>query len=53
MVDELAELLTGEPLGVYLLERIGDQIVLWWLSEGEPPDGTLEAAEAWTLAPAG
>jgi hypothetical protein len=50
--DDLLELLEDVPLGYYLVERNGLRLVLWRLSEGEPPDGALEPAEDWALAPA-
>jgi hypothetical protein len=42
-------LLADAPIGEYLIEQVGDQRRLWRLSEGEPPDGALEPAEAWRL----
>jgi hypothetical protein len=50
--DDPTELLDGVPLGQYLTERIGARLLLWRLTEGEPPDGALEPAVGWTLVPA-
>jgi hypothetical protein len=47
--DLAAELLDGAPLGQYLFERRGRWILVWRISEGEPPDGALEHAEDWKL----
>jgi hypothetical protein len=40
------------PLGTYLLELRGRWRILWRVSDGAPPDGAEEPAEAWTLAEA-
>jgi hypothetical protein len=45
-------LLADAPLGDYLLEQRDHIRLLWRLTEGEPPDGALEPAEAWALPPA-
>jgi hypothetical protein len=42
----------GAPLGQYLVERRGVWLLLWRLSDGEPPDGALEPAANWALVPA-
>jgi hypothetical protein len=41
--------LADAPIGEYLIEQVGNQRRLWRISEGEPPDGALEPAEAWRL----
>jgi hypothetical protein len=50
--DDVFELLEDAPLGQYLAERRGIWLILWRLSEGEPPDGAIEPADDWALAPA-
>ena len=50
--DPAAELLEDAPLGQYLVERRGIWLLLWRLSDGEPPDGALEPAADWALVPA-
>ena len=50
--DPAGELLEDAPLGQYLVERRGVWLLLWRLSEGEPPDGALEPATDWALVPA-
>ena len=49
--DPAGELLEDAPLGQYLVERRGVWLLLWRLSEGEPPDGALEPAADWALVP--
>jgi hypothetical protein len=46
------ELLGVAPIGTYLLELRGHTLIVWRLSEGEPPDGALESAVGWALDPA-
>jgi hypothetical protein len=43
------ELLKDAPLGQYLLEQRGFTLILWRISDGEPPDGSGEPTEGWTL----
>jgi hypothetical protein len=47
--DDLLALLENVPLGQYLVERRDQQLLLWRLSDGEPPDGALEPADAWRM----
>jgi hypothetical protein len=49
MSDLASVLLVDAPLGEYLIEQVGNQRRLWRISEGEPPDGALEPADAWRL----
>jgi hypothetical protein len=42
-------LLADAPLGDYLIEYRGQLRIVWRISEGEPPDGALEPADAWRL----
>ena len=50
--DPAGDLLENAPLGQYLVERRGVWLLLWRLSESEPPDGALEPAADWALVPA-
>ena len=50
--DPAGDLLEDAPTGQYLVERRGIWLLLWRLSEGEPPDGALEPAADWALVPA-
>ena len=49
--DPAGDLLENAPLGQYLVERRSIWLLLWRLSEGEPPDGALEPAADWALVP--
>jgi hypothetical protein len=46
--DPACALLREAPMGDYLLELVDGWRLLWRLSEGEPPDGAFDAAEAWS-----
>jgi hypothetical protein len=50
--DDVSELLDDAPLGQHLVERRGIWLLLWRLSDGEPPDGALEPTTDWELVPA-
>jgi hypothetical protein len=49
--EDLEPLLADAPSGDYLLEQRGCVRLLWRITEGEPPDGALEPAPCWSLAP--
>jgi hypothetical protein len=48
--SDVVVLLEGVPCGDYLLECRDGWRILWRLTDGEPPDGALEPAEAWALS---
>jgi hypothetical protein len=45
--DDDPALLGDVPVGQYLLELVGERLILWRLSEGEPADGALDPAACW------
>jgi hypothetical protein len=47
--EDTAALLADVSPGEYLLEHRGRWLLLWRLTEGEPPDGALEPALDWVL----
>jgi hypothetical protein len=51
-LESRVKLLEGVPIGQYLVELSGNWLVLWRLTDGEPPDGALEPAEDWALVAA-